>query len=241
MESRPAILITCEHGGNRVPRRYASLFRGQGRRLVSHEGFDPGALDTARLLALRLHAPLVYSTTTRLLVDLNRTERSGTRFSDLTRSLPEAELGEILRRHYQPHWDRVWTEIETARTRSEQVLHIASHSFTPIWRGRERRCDVGLLFDPRRTPEAGFARTWQLRLQRAEPELVVRRNYPYRGWTDGMTRELRRRFTPSQYLGIELEVNQRHLRARKRWRRLQTALVESLRELLPQQRSRERR
>ena len=36
--------LTCEHGGNRIPREYAHLFRGARAVLASHRGWDPGAL-----------------------------------------------------------------------------------------------------------------------------------------------------------------------------------------------------
>ena len=119
------VLITCEHGGNEVPRRYASLFRGHERRLETHQGYDPGALATGRLFARRLDAPFFYATTTRLLVDLNRTAGAKTRFSNITRSLPESERAEILRRHYHPHWDRIWAEVERGAKNGRLVLHIA--------------------------------------------------------------------------------------------------------------------
>ena len=40
----------------------------------------------------------------------------------------------------------------------------------------------------------------------------MRRNYPYRGTSDGQVVELRRRFRDGRYLGIELELNQARLR-----------------------------
>jgi len=41
-------LITCEHGGNRIPARYRPLFACHGALLASHRGYDPGALALAR-------------------------------------------------------------------------------------------------------------------------------------------------------------------------------------------------
>jgi hypothetical protein len=38
-------------------------------------------------------------------------------------------------------------------------------------------------------------------------------NYPYQGTSDGFTTHLRKKFPDSQYVGIELEVNQKHLDA----------------------------
>jgi len=67
-----AFIITCEHGGNRIPASYRQLFRGQRALLDSHRGYDPGALVMATTLAGTFRAPLVASTTSRLLIDLNR-------------------------------------------------------------------------------------------------------------------------------------------------------------------------
>ncbi|MEZ4655779.1 MAG: N-formylglutamate amidohydrolase [Candidatus Eisenbacteria bacterium] len=229
-ETSWALLVTCEHGGNRVPPRYRALFREHGELLRSHRGFDAGALATARLIARTLSAPLVDATVTRLVVDLNRTERSATRFSEITRPLSDEERDRILRDHYQPHWNAVRRALSRLRERPRvtTVLHVASHSFTPVWKGRERRTDIGLLFDPQRASEARFARIWQRELRRLAPELAVHRNAPYRGWTDGMTSELRRGLPAARYLGFELEVNQRLLRDASRWRRQQRAVVRAL-------------
>ena len=38
------IVISCEHGGNRIPARYREWFTRHRALLASHRGFDPGAL-----------------------------------------------------------------------------------------------------------------------------------------------------------------------------------------------------
>ncbi len=90
------LLITCEHGGNRIPKRYRSLFAGQEALLSSHRGWDPGALSLAQTLARSFHAPLHHSCTSRLLVDLNRSLHHPDLFSSITRQLPSEEREEIL-------------------------------------------------------------------------------------------------------------------------------------------------
>ena len=40
--NRWPIVITCEHGGNRIPVLYRDLFHGQQQQLESHRGYDPG-------------------------------------------------------------------------------------------------------------------------------------------------------------------------------------------------------
>jgi hypothetical protein len=55
-------------------------------------------------------------------------------------------------------------------------------------------------------------------------------NYPYAGRSDGLTSALRRRHLPQRYLGIELEINQRHVFAGPRhWRELRGVVVAALR------------
>jgi hypothetical protein len=96
-----------------------------------------------------------------------------------------------------------------------------------------RTADVGLLFDPRRPLEARLCGAWREALQALEPGLRVRRNYPYRGSADGLTTWLRGRFPARQYLGIEVEVNQRFPRgSARRWQALRASLTVSLRQAL---------
>jgi len=66
------LLVTCEHGGNHVPPRYRRLFRDLQGPLKTHRGYDLGVLVMAREMSESFEAPLVASTVTRLLVDLNR-------------------------------------------------------------------------------------------------------------------------------------------------------------------------
>lgn len=222
-------LVTCEHGGNRIPPRYRPLFAGFEAPLGSHRGFDPGALALARELAAALDAPLFFSTTSRLLIDLNRSTGHPKLYSEATRRAPAAVRREILAAHYLPYRDRVEAHIAAAVADGSRVVHLASHSFTPVLDGEVRNADVGLLYDPARAGEAGLCRRWQACLEEAAPGLRVRRNYPYTGKSDGFTAYLRRRFPPAAYLGIELEINQKHaLAGGRRWRALRSQVVDAL-------------
>jgi predicted N-formylglutamate amidohydrolase len=203
-----AIVVTCEHGGNRVPAEWMPLFRGRERILASHRGWDRGALGMARRLAKRLDAPLFSGTVTRLLVELNRSEDHPDLFSRWTRPLPDAAKRRILSRHYRPYRERAERRIAAALADGGRVLHLSIHTFTPVLRGERRRVDVGLLFDPARAAERAFADACARELRREAPRLRVRRNAPYRGTADGFTTSLRKHFGPN-YLGIELETNQR--------------------------------
>ena len=225
------LLLTCEHGGHAVPARWRPLLRGHRRLLASHRGWDIGALRIARSLARRLDAPLVASTTSRLLVDLNRSLGHRKLFSELTRSLPSRERARLVERHWRPHRAEVERRCERSIAAGRRVLHLAVHSFTPVLDGRVRDVDVGLLYDPDRTLERRICRSIQRELAQALPHLRIRRNQPYRGTADGLTTHLRRRFPAGAYAGIELELNQA-LFARRAEANLGGALADALRRLL---------
>lgn len=225
-----SFLITCEHGGNWVPARYRRLFRGRRVLLDSHRGYDPGALVMARALATAFRAPLMTSTISRLLIDLNRSIGHPQLFSAATRGAPAKLRTKIVEQHYRPYRVQVERFVRQSVSRGRRVIHISSHSFTPELNGKRRGADVGLLYDPGRHGEAELCARWKASLAACAPEFRVRRNYPYAGKEDGLTSHLRLRFPPSAYVGIELEVNQRIvLAAGRRWTALRRVLIDSLR------------
>lgn len=219
------LLLTCEHAGNRVPHEHRALFARAARRLASHRGWDAGALKVAQGLAAALPAPLVAATTTRLLVDLNRSPHNPAVFSELTRKLARDVRAELLAEHHTPHWARVRAALRAQRG---TTIHVAVHSFTPRWQGATRRVAIGLLYDSRRTSEREFASLWQRELRQRAPGHAIRRNAPYRGGADGLTTALRRELPANRYVGLELELNQRLLATAGQRRRTLAALVESL-------------
>jgi predicted N-formylglutamate amidohydrolase len=233
------LLISCEHGGNRVPARYRSAFAGAGRALASHRGYDAGALELAREFARRLRAPLVYSRTSRLLIELNRSLGHRQSFSAYARRLPPPVREHLVARYYAPYRSAIADRVARGVARGRCVVHLSCHSFTPRLAGVVRTADIGLLFDPRRPGEAALCKEWRDALRRHEPRLRVRHNYPYRGAADGLTSDLRRRFGKHAYIGIELEVNQRFPKRNvAAWRALRRALIASFGEALSRSRPR---
>jgi predicted N-formylglutamate amidohydrolase len=225
-----SFVVTCEHGGNRIPVRCRPLFRGQRALLDSHRGFDPGALAMARALAEALSAPLVLSTISRLVIDLNRSIGHPQLFSVATRGAPAQLRARIVEQYYRPYRAEAERLVRQSVNCGRRIIHISSHSFTPELSGKLRHADVGLLYDPARQLEADLCARWKARLAVIAPQIRVRRNYPYAGKGDGLTSALRAAFPGKVYIGIELEVNQRIVRgAGRRWTALRSALIDSLR------------
>jgi predicted N-formylglutamate amidohydrolase len=229
----PRVLVTCEHGGNRVPGAYRALFRKHEALLASHRGYDPGALRTAREFAGALGAELVYSTTSRLLVELNRSLHHRKLFSEITRTLPRAERERLLARYYFPYREWVEAQVRAGIASGHRMLHLSSHTFTPSLNGSVRKADVGLLYDPSRITEVQFCEAWRDELNSLAPQLVVRRNYPYRGSDDGLTTYLRKRYPEPAYAGIELEINQKYpLGDPQAWQMLRNHLLVTFKNVL---------
>lgn len=224
-------VVTCEHGGNRVPRRYRDLFVGAERDLASHRGWDAGARTLAAQLARTLAAPLITATTTRLLVDLNRSEDHRDVLSDFTRPLTGAARERLFDTHYRPYRDAVRAAIDAHFDTGARVIHISAHSFAPVLRGIARNADVGLLFDPRRKREVALCRALATAINDEMPALTVRHNYPYRGDTDGLTTTLRGEYHARDYAGIEIELNQRLLKRSDSGRAAMAAICRAVQSL----------
>jgi len=224
MKLRP--VVTCEHAGNTVPLNYAHLFHGKEEILQSHRGWDPGAVDVATALSKELSAPFFICETTRLLVEPNRSLHSESLFSEYSKSLTDAEKNHLLENYYHPHRSAVEQLI---RNSSDGILHLSIHTFTPVWDGRERIIDLGLLFDPDRSNEAKVCEDYRTKLKKSLPAMNIEFNAPYKGIDDGFTTYMRTQFDNDRYLGIEIEINQKFVGTEK-LKAISKALSASLRD-----------
>lgn len=199
-------VLSCEHGGNQIPPQWLFCFQQPGPDLNSHRGFDYGALS---LFELCIHPGVDFAhfaTTTRLLVDLNRTLEADSLFSEYTRSLSEAQQTQLVEELYVPYRQQFIDALTPWLAQGDRVLHVSVHSFTPQLDGVVRNSEIGILFDPSFKVERQFARMWKRQILKVLPHFRVKFNYPYLGKTDGHVVYWRRKF-PNQYAGIELEMN----------------------------------
>jgi len=201
------LLLTCEHGGNHVPEEYSQYFQEMDELLNSHRGYDTGALHMAQSISSILRCPLVSTTVTRLLVDCNRSLHRKTLFSLVTRHLTDAEKKDILEKYYFPYRNEATGRLQALIKEHGRVVHLSVHTFTPVINGRKRKADVGILYDPKRAWEYELGKELQKKLKK-ETELRVWRNYPFRGWPDGLVAAFRKMYPDNRYTGIELEMNQ---------------------------------
>jgi len=220
------LVLTCEHGGNKIPTKYLPLFADDKEVLNSHRGLDLGALDLFDHLS-KLACFSKSSKISRLLIELNRSLGRPKLFSEFTKDLSQKEKFELIDSFYLDYRNEVGKNISELIGKGEEVLHLSVHSFTPVWKGETRNADIGLLYDPSKAGEKDFSKNFKQQLLLQSPTLKIRFNYPYLGIADGFTTYLRERF-PKNYSGIELEVNQKFASQNKMNPALKTSIFNAL-------------
>ena len=200
------LILTCEHAGNAIPEKFKSVFDPFYAELNSHKGLDIGALDLFNFLK-PLAAYNRHETTSRLLIELNRSLHHKDLFSPVSKKLPSDEKQKLIASIYKPYREAVEKVISDSIFSGEKVLHLSIHTFTPVWHGKERPCDMGILYDSKQKTERALAESFKSKLLEYS-HFRIRFNYPYKGSSDGFTTYLRKKF-PKNYWGIELEVNQK--------------------------------
>lgn len=206
-------VITCEHAGNDIPSAFQPYFKEAGEVLTSHRGWDIGALSVAKELAQQLQAPLFYETSSRLLIEMNRSIENPVLFSAYTSSLEEAVKLQLIEEYYLPYRNRVIAALQEIVDQQQCALHLSIHTFTPMLNQQVRTTDIGLLFDPERSIEVKFCKILQKYLHKNLANMQVDFNLPYQGTEDGFTTFLRKYFPAESYVGIEIEINQKYAKS----------------------------
>lgn len=207
------IIVTCEHASNELPQGLDL----DPELLQLHIAWDPGARRIARRLADRFDAPLFEGEVSRLVIDLNRSVDNRMlirRVSDGHRipfnyGLGEQERRRRIERWHRPYRERIVAAAEETIERAGRCIHLCIHTFTGSLSGTSRANDIGLLHDPAWGLERELC-TEVRRSMEERSDLVVWFNRPYSGTADGILPAMRERFRPETFVGLELEVNQKH-------------------------------
>jgi len=141
------------------------------------------------------------------LVDVSRSLKHRQLFGPRTRRWDAKDKEAVLAAAYHPYRRGVEAAIEQTLQHFTFVIHLSVRTFESWDRGRPRRTDVGLLYDPSRQNEVDLCIDWIDELYNRFVDLKVRRNYPRRGTVDGLTRAMRERYPSDVYLGIEVWMN----------------------------------
>ena len=214
-----------------VPPAYAALFAGRQALLDTHRGWDPGALELGRQMADAFGVTAArhhHDTPAGRAEPLDRPPRA------VLRVHAPLAAGAARRRSSSATTGRIVTP---SRPRSPATSQRAG-GWCMSRRTASRRCSTARCATPTSpgcttrgaaarpsSPAPGSARCAAL-----APDLRLRRNYPYRGRDDGLVvLAAQAPCRTTQYLGLELEVNQRFVeQGGAPWERLRAVVVESL-------------
>jgi predicted N-formylglutamate amidohydrolase len=206
-EGRGSFVILCDHASNRIPEAYQS-FGFAEEALQRHIAWDPGALAVARLLSAKLDAPLFWPDASRLIVDCNRaadapslivTESEG-RPVPANRGLDEEERSRRLANIHAPYHAAIDTCLARRVADGRATALIAIHSYTPVYFGKARPWQIGILFDDNRR-----LADLLIRELRTDPALNVGINQPYSP-ADGVYYTLSRHAGPRGLPAVMIEI-----------------------------------
>jgi len=151
-------LVICDHASNYIPLEYKNL--GVSKKdLQSHRAFDLGASQVASELSNLLSCNLVMANFSRLLIDPNRGKDDPTLIPKLSEgkiikgniniSMFEDDIERSKRIHqfYLPYHKQINRFIDKSLDNGKIPKILSIHSFTPIWKGKKREIDVGILWD----------------------------------------------------------------------------------------------
>ena len=187
-EGRSPYVLVCEHASRVLPRRLGSLGLSEAER-ESHIAWDLGAEKVARLLSRLMDAPLLLQRYSRLAYDCNRPPESPDAIpevSELTqvpgnRRLSAEDKLARMREIYRPFHDGVSLLLDRRAAGGARSLVVSIHSFTPVYKGKQRSVELGILHDRDTTLSAKLIKSF--------PNIDARLNEPY-GPKDGVLHTL---------------------------------------------------
>ena len=151
-------LVICDHSSNFIPQHYNNLGLSKTD-IESHRAYDLGASDLANELAKLLSCNLVMSNFSRLLIDPNRGEDDPTLIPKLSEgkiikgnleilhSNEDKERQKRIFEFYLPYHKEINKFLINSIKKGKIPKILSIHSFTPIWKGKQRETEIGILWD----------------------------------------------------------------------------------------------
>lgn len=183
-------LLVCEHASNHIPPEFADLGLPK-EALTSHIAWDPGALAVALELSRLLDAPLIFQNASRLIYDCNRPPHEPSAMPAVSEvyqvpgnaNLTQEDRDRRAEEFYFPFRGALAAHLDA---RKDTPTIVTVHSFTPIYHGKQRAVEIGILHDTDDRIAQGM-----MKAARGEATSYnVQLNEPY-GPADGVTHTLR--------------------------------------------------
>jgi predicted N-formylglutamate amidohydrolase len=191
-DGKGPIVFVCEHASNRLPGQLGTLGLSE-EALRSHIAWDIGALELARRLAKAFDSVLCYQRFSRLAYDCNRpldAESAIPARSEIYEipgnlNLSNAERTARYAAIYLPFRHGLKAILDRRERQEQRSALVTVHSFTPVYLGRPREVEIGVLHDS----DSRMADAMLATAERIGAPMRIERNAPYAP-TDGVTHTL---------------------------------------------------
>jgi predicted N-formylglutamate amidohydrolase len=223
-------VLICEHASNLLPRTLGTLGLPESA-LQRHIAWDIGAAEVARRLSRLIDAPLVLQRYSRLAYDCNRPpdsadampETSETTHIPGNRNLSPADKLARTREIYRPFHAAIADLLDRRAAEGVRSLVVTIHSFTPVYKGKSRAVELGILHDRDTDLSAKLITSF--------PMVDARLNEPY-GPKDGVLHTLSLHAAPRGLRHAMIEIRNDLLsdeRGQEEWaERLSVSLVHAV-------------
>lgn len=201
------VILVSEHAGSQLPAFIGSLGLDD-KTMSSHIAWDIGAAELSRMLSKLLDAPLIMQRYSRLAYDCNRAFEAPDAIvlesDDISVPGNAGLTAEHRQRRYEeiylPFDEAITTLLEERQAAGNLPVLVTIHSFTPVYKGRQRHLDLGVLHDSdTRLADA------LMQQGRQEKAFSTARNEPYSP-ADGVTHTLVRHGVDNGLLNVMFEV-----------------------------------
>lgn len=147
-------VLTCDHASNFMPAKFGTLGL-PAEDLSRHIAWDPGALPVARRMAAALDATLIETRISRLVIDCNRPldapdlvpPVSETTIIPGNAGLSDTQRAERIALSWRPFHDTIANVIDDRLARGQETRLVSVHSFTPVYKGKNRPWHIGIIHD----------------------------------------------------------------------------------------------
>ncbi|MDA9904444.1 N-formylglutamate amidohydrolase [Hyphomicrobiales bacterium] len=151
-------ILICDHASNHIPIEYNAL--GLSKEILNtHIAYDIGVKEVALNISKFLNCPLVMTNFSRLLIDANRGVDDPTlimKISDgsviegnknISFQNKSDERKKRIKNFYKIYHKKISDIINTSINKKIFPAIVSIHSFTPLWKGKKRSIDLGILWD----------------------------------------------------------------------------------------------
>lgn len=204
-DGAPKVLLVCEHASNRIPEFLGDMgLTAEARE--SHIAWDPGALGVAQHMAGMISAPLVHGGVSRLVYDCNRPPEASDAMPVKSEQYDIPANARMTPKERQSRVESIYAPFaqavsgQIAQHRPSLKLMVTVHSFTPVYHGRQRAVELGILHG--RDDRFALA---MMGAVPAQPSFVTRLNEPYSA-ADGVAHTLDEQAYPNGLLNVMIEI-----------------------------------